>query len=117
MKTITVLTYYHERSNKHEKATAIVVDALPKVGDHVSFIYNDEIVNDVCSAWIDNEQPTSDVWNYDIYQIEICDAENPEDIDFILLAVEREEPQDDPDNWDRWECEPSRDDWDTDEDY
>ena len=28
-----------------------------------------------------------------------------------------DEPQDNPDDWDRWECEPSRDDWDTDEDY
>ena len=90
MKTITIWTNYHDRSNRHEKATAYIVDELPSVGDHVSFIYDDEIVNSVWPTHIDCEQPTSDVWSYEYYSLEIRDAENEEDIDWITVAVKRE---------------------------
>lgn len=112
MKTIKFCEYHNERSNTRYYAEAFIVDELPNVGDHVSFIYDDEIVDCVFPANVDCEQ-NSEVFDYDFYSVDIHDAENEEDIDFIYVAVKCKED----DGYDRWEVEPSRDDWDSDEDY
>lgn len=75
-------------------AYAYIVDELPKVGDHVSFVYDDEIVCSVFPVQEDCEQPNREVWNYAFYSLEIEDAENSEDIDFIYVAIERENNED-----------------------
>ena len=72
-------------------AHAKIVDKLPETGDHVHFIYDDEIVTGWRYAYLDPEQPRREVWNYEIYEVEITDAENEEDVDYIYLAVEKEE--------------------------
>lgn len=91
MKIIRYWEHYNERTGEHTVCNAYIVDAIPSVGDHVSYIYDDEIVMSVQPALMDCEQPTRGVWDYDFYEIEIQDAENEEDIDFIVLAVKREE--------------------------
>lgn len=91
MEEIKIWTHYDERTNTHEYAYAYIVDELPDEGDHVSFIYADEIATCVYPAWIDCEQPSGEVFKYDIYQVEIMDAENEEDIDWVYVAVKREE--------------------------
>ena len=74
-------------------AHAKIVDTLPETGDHVHFIYDDEIVTGLYLACIDPEQPRREVWKYDIYEVEITDANNEEDVDYIYLAVEKEEEE------------------------
>lgn len=75
------------RNFRHEYAYARIVNGIPKVGDHVRFIYDDEIVVSIREALIDCEQPSRSVFNYEIYELEICDANNEEDIDFIYVAT------------------------------
>lgn len=93
MKKIKFWTDYCERKNQHKYAHAYVVDEMPKTSDHVHFIYDDEIVESVRVAMMDCEQPTQDVWEYDIYELEISDAENREDIDFVYVAVPRKDDE------------------------
>ena len=78
---------YCERRDEHRHAFALVLNTLPEIGDHLSIVYDNEIVESVRPVIIDCEQPTRDVFLYDIYEIEISDAENPEDIDWAYIAV------------------------------
>lgn len=67
-------------STKHEDREAIVIDRLPETGDHVSFIYDDEVVTG--TRWLPSGSS-----EYDFYEVDLEDANNPEDIECICIAV------------------------------
>ena len=93
MKKIEFYTSYSERQNKHYYEYAYIAEELPKVGDHVSYIYDDEIVTSVFCISIDCEQPRRENFEYDFFEIGIEDANNSDDIDCIYLAIKREEEE------------------------
>lgn len=89
MKTIKFWTRFDERQDKHYYDTAQILDKAPAVGDEIFFSGCREIVDAVQPAWIDAEQPHREVFDYDIFYVEIHDAEDG-DSAWRYVAVEKE---------------------------
>lgn len=89
-------TRYDERKNIHYSDEAQVESRVPAVGDEVWFCGCREIVDAVRPAWIDAEQPRSEVYDYDIYVIEVHDADDDEDDGaWRYIAVKKSDEEED----------------------
>lgn len=93
MKELKFWTRYNERTNTHYSATAKVEGKVPAVGDVVWFCGCREIVDFIRPAWLDVEQPRREVYDYDIYEIQVHDADDVEDVGYRYVAVKREEDE------------------------
>lgn len=112
MKTIKVRTNTNEWTNTAYYMNAIIVDELPEIGDTDYSKYNlhsDEFVAKIEEAYIDCEQGSEDVWDYDYYWMTVLEAVKAAEMlsngygEYIqydacrkkLLAIENGEEQDD----------------------
>lgn len=86
MSTIRVFTSYNESSNARKYRMFDIIDSLPEVGG----TYNGEEVKEVNSVYLDAEQDSDEVYNYDYYHIitKCLDAEDQEDESDYFVAVE-----------------------------
>lgn len=86
MSTIRAFTSYNESSNTRGYRMFDIIDSLPEVGG----TYNGEEVKEVNSVYLDAEQDSDEVYNYDYYHVitKCLDAEDLEDKSDYFVAVE-----------------------------
>lgn len=87
MNTIKFCTRFNERKNKRYFDTAQVVDKVPSVGDGLWFGGCREVVDSIYPAWLDAEQPSNEVYDYRIYEIEVHDADDENETAWRYIAV------------------------------
>ena len=82
--TIKFWNGYNERTSTHYSAKAEIVDEAPQVGDS----FDGGTVTFVQTAWLDAEQPTSEVHNYTIYELTVRYDQDDELEETTYAAVE-----------------------------
>lgn len=81
---------YNEGRNIHYYERAKIERKKPEIGDVVWYLGTREIVDAIRPAWLDCEQPSRDVYRYDIYQICVHDEDDPDECGYRYIAIEKE---------------------------
>lgn len=93
MENLKFWTRFNERQNKHYFATAEIMDHVPEKGETVWYCGAREIVDAVLPAWIDTEQPRREVYDYNILEIQVHDADDAESAGYRYIAVKDTEEE------------------------